>query len=231
MIASTSIGKAGGKAFENHDERAAVRFAGGEKTQHLREIVYEVSARSGAAHRGVAAKSAAIPAVNILHASRGIPQCIFSRIAFSATADGAIDLATGESRAAVRRSRGARGARTGRARRSAIGSPMLRHPLLLPLVDYGMCGKHWFEAHAALGPLRMTPRQARRAVLHVVRFLRAAGIELDVGEATRNIRTGRSTAPSAGHRPIGVFLRGATASTRCARCSKARGRRARRCWS
>ena len=30
----------------------------------------------------------------------------------------------------------------------------LRHPLLLPLVDYGMHGRQWFEAHARLPALR-----------------------------------------------------------------------------
>ena len=26
----------------------------------------------------------------------------------------------------------------------------IRHPLLLPLVDYGTCGTQWFEAHVPL---------------------------------------------------------------------------------
>src|SRR4051812_32445429 len=55
---------------------------------------------------------------------------------------------------------------------------MLRHPLLLPLLDYGTSGRQWFEAHAVAAPLRMSAAQIRRAVLHVVRFLRANGIEL-----------------------------------------------------
>ena len=44
-------GKPGGNAFENDDERAAVRLAGGQKSHHSREIVYEVSALPGRSAR------------------------------------------------------------------------------------------------------------------------------------------------------------------------------------
>ena len=82
----------------------------------------------------------------------------------------------------------------------------LRHPLLAPLVDYGLCGRRWFEAHAAPGPVRMSADQLREAVLHVVRFLRAAGVELTSELAARNIRTPIEGGPASG-RPLGVFLR------------------------
>jgi DNA-binding NtrC family response regulator/tetratricopeptide (TPR) repeat protein len=81
----------------------------------------------------------------------------------------------------------------------------LRHPLLLPLVDYGMCGARWFEAHAGLPALRGSGGQARAAALHLVRFLRAAGVELTAEGAARNVRPAIETGPS-GWRPVGVFL-------------------------
>ena len=81
----------------------------------------------------------------------------------------------------------------------------LRHPLLLPLVDYGMCGGHWFEAHARLPPLQASAAQKRDLALHLVRFLRAAGVELTAGAAARNVRPAiEARAP--GWRPVGVFL-------------------------
>jgi DNA-binding NtrC family response regulator len=82
---------------------------------------------------------------------------------------------------------------------------LLRHPLMVPLVDYGMSGRDWFEAHAVVDPLRLHPQAARGAVLHVVRFVRAAGLELTARDAERNIRVcidGSDTG-----RPVGVFLR------------------------
>src|SRR4029079_19194364 len=63
----------------------------------------------------------------------------------------------------------------------------LRHPLLLPLVDYGAFGDHWFEAHANLPPLRVPGLQAGATALHLVRFLRASGVELDAAAAWRHV--------------------------------------------
>ena len=45
-------GQAGGNAFEDRDEPFAVRLAGGEKSQHSRNILSEISAHSRAARRG-----------------------------------------------------------------------------------------------------------------------------------------------------------------------------------
>src|SRR5260221_10497258 len=81
----------------------------------------------------------------------------------------------------------------------------LRHPLLLPLVDYGMHGSRWFEAHARLPALQVPGVQARRAALHLVRFLRAADVEPDAGLSARNVRAAVETA-AASWRPVGVFL-------------------------
>jgi DNA-binding NtrC family response regulator/tetratricopeptide (TPR) repeat protein len=81
----------------------------------------------------------------------------------------------------------------------------LRHPLLLPLVDYGMHGGRWFEAHARLPALRVPAVHARRAALHLVRFLRAAGVELDAATSARSVRAAIET-PAAGWRLLGIFL-------------------------
>ncbi len=81
----------------------------------------------------------------------------------------------------------------------------LRHPLLLPLVDYGLTGAHWFEAHTRLPALRVPGADRREAALHLVRFLRAAGVELDAGLAARNVRPAVD-GPAAAWRPVGVFL-------------------------
>jgi DNA-binding NtrC family response regulator len=93
------------------------------------------------------------------------------------------------------------------ARRTAMCDRLssLRHPLLVPLLDYGMHGRVWFEAHAPANPVRMTPEQRRRAVLHVVRFLRTGGVELTSEAASRNICA--AIDGIAAWRPLGVFLR------------------------
>src|SRR3954447_20897026 len=80
------------------------------------------------------------------------------------------------------------------------------HPLLRPLVDYGTCGTRWFEAHAPAPPVRLSKTQMRRWVLHLVRFLRAAGVELTARSTARHIRTAVDGAAAPG-RPLGVFLR------------------------
>ncbi len=118
------------------------------------------------------------------------------------TDDEVVDLATGEMvRLAIER------ADAGTRDRGAACDRLagLRHPLLLPLADYGMCGGHWFEAHACLPALRVPAARAREAALHLVRFLRAADVELDAGMAARNVRPAVD-GPAAGWRPIGVFL-------------------------
>ena len=64
----------------------------------------------------------------------------------------------------------------------------LRHPLLRPLVDYGMSGRDWFEAHADIGPCRLPAAQAAGAALHLIRFLRSIGVELTAEMAMRHVR-------------------------------------------
>ena len=82
----------------------------------------------------------------------------------------------------------------------------IRHPLLLPLVDYGTCGRRWFEAHASAAALRLSPPQMRHWVLHLVRFLREAGAELTAETTARHVRVAVDGGPAPG-RPLGVFLR------------------------
>jgi DNA-binding NtrC family response regulator/tetratricopeptide (TPR) repeat protein len=81
----------------------------------------------------------------------------------------------------------------------------LRHPLLLPTIDYGMHGTRWFEAHARLPAQGVPGVHATRAALHLVRFLRAGGLELDAGMAARIVRPAIGT-PGATWPPVGVFL-------------------------
>ena len=64
----------------------------------------------------------------------------------------------------------------------------LRHPLLLPLVDYGFAEETWFEAHAVRPPLRMPAGRARQLALHLVRFLRSHDVELTAATSARHVR-------------------------------------------
>ena len=53
----------------------------------------------------------------------------------------------------------------------------LRHPLLNPLIDYGVIGSGYrFEAYALQSPLRIGSRVAHRRFPHVLRFLRVHGV-------------------------------------------------------
>ncbi|HYT77330.1 MAG TPA: hypothetical protein VEL79_21420, partial [Vicinamibacterales bacterium] len=115
-----------------------------------------------------------------------------------------VDLATGE---VVRLSTAPPLSRPEAQARGALCDRVaaLRHPLLVPLVDYGLHAGGWFEAHACVPPLRVSGPDARGAALHLVRFLRAADVELTADAAARNVRPARE-GPSAGWRPLGVFL-------------------------
>ena len=121
---------------------------------------------------------------------------------FLADEDGVVDLATGESiRLTIDRVE-----RRASTRADACDVLFgLRHPLLFPLVDYGVVGEHWFEAHAHLPALRVAPQQSRPCALHLVRFLRHAGVELDAAAAARNVRTAGESA-GVRWRPLGITL-------------------------
>jgi len=141
-----------------------------------------------------------ILSVSILHCGGARMPLIAER--FLADEDGVVDLATGES---IRLTIDRVETRTSTRADACDVLFGLRHPLLLPLVDYGVVGEHWFEAHAHLQALRVPPLQTRPCALHLVRFLRHAGIELDAAAAARNVRTaGEST--GARWRPLGITL-------------------------
>jgi transcriptional regulator with AAA-type ATPase domain/tetratricopeptide (TPR) repeat protein len=118
--------------------------------------------------------------------------------------DGVIDLATGES---VRLAIAASLPREDARQRSEMCDRLfaLRHPLLIPLIDYGGVGGDWFEAHAVVPPLRVSAADARRAALHLLRFLRRAGVVLSGDAAGRHVRPALE-GPSIGWRPIGLSL-------------------------
>jgi len=117
--------------------------------------------------------------------------------------DEVVDLATGET---VRLSIDA-APRTGA--RAALCDRLfgLRHPLLLPLVDYGACADGWFEAHANLPALRVPGIDSRTLALHLVRFLRACGIEPDAAAVARHVRAAVDAPSDVSRRPVGVRLR------------------------
>ena len=80
----------------------------------------------------------------------------------------------------------------------------IQHPLLLPMVDYGLWRDRWFEAHAVMPPLR-APGGAAAQALHLIRFLRDVGVELSGRQAARHVRAA-TRRPADGWRPIGVRL-------------------------
>jgi transcriptional regulator with AAA-type ATPase domain/tetratricopeptide (TPR) repeat protein len=93
----------------------------------------------------------------------------------------------------------------------------LCHPLLVPLVDYGLAGDSWFEVHAARPPLD-AGGGSRVLALHLVRFLRARGIDLTASAAERHVRAAVDRPESARVRAVGWRLvpRGAIDAVRCA---------------
>src|SRR5262245_6158001 len=66
----------------------------------------------------------------------------------------------------------------------------IRHPLLLPIVDFGLAEGSWFEAHAAIAPLRSARQDASGVALHLVRFMGACGIRLSAETAARHVTPG-----------------------------------------
>ena len=82
----------------------------------------------------------------------------------------------------------------------------LRHPLLNPLVDYGVAGpRALFEAFALEHPGGRAPRAPARPARHVSRFLEGHGVFLPAELARVAIRRAPARAP-AGTRPVGVVL-------------------------
>src|SRR4051812_1454706 len=91
--------------------------------------------------------------------------------------------------------------------REAVCSELagIRHPLLVPIVDFGLAGGHWFEAHAHVAPLRSAGNATRSAALHLVRFMHARGVALSGEMAARHVRPAVAIASPA-WRPLGVTL-------------------------
>ena len=116
-----------------------------------------------------------------------------------------VDLATGET---VRLTIAPALSPTERAARAALCDRLsvVRHPLLIPLIDYGGAGPNFFEAHGCLPPLRVSGADARRAALHLVRFLRKIGATLTADAAARHVRPAIDGG-SSGWRPIGTVLK------------------------
>jgi DNA-binding NtrC family response regulator/tetratricopeptide (TPR) repeat protein len=117
---------------------------------------------------------------------------------------GAMDLATGEPVRISVAELDACGERARDALCSALAD--LRHPILVPLLDYGVAHGRWFEAHPAVPRLRASPIQAGRAARHLGRFLLAADIRMSGEDCDRNVRGSTPGGPSA-WRPVGVRLR------------------------
>jgi DNA-binding NtrC family response regulator/tetratricopeptide (TPR) repeat protein len=82
----------------------------------------------------------------------------------------------------------------------------LRHPLINPLIDYGLIdGRHRFEAYATRPPIRVSARMADRLTAHGLRFLQAHALPLaqsNLDSVVRSITVTRSFSV----RPLGVVL-------------------------
>ena len=95
----------------------------------------------------------------------------------------------------------------------------LRHPLINPLIDYGLVdSQQRFEAYAAQPAIRVSTRTADRLKAHGLRFLQAHAVSLgqtDLNPLIRAIESGPSTrvsdrskkaGPSISIRPLGIVL-------------------------
>jgi DNA-binding NtrC family response regulator/tetratricopeptide (TPR) repeat protein len=127
-----------------------------------------------------------------------------------------IDLATARVVLVALRDPGARRSQIDWAERCAMLA-RLRHPLLNPLIDFGVAGPtSLFEVYAPRGRLDASPSAARTVITHAMRFLNAHGIQLPQPMATCLLRPVERSRPGSGmrERPIGVVLqpRGAMAA-------------------
>ena len=132
-----------------------------------------------------------------------MPQLLADR--FLASGSSWVDLASG---AAVRVRLAPAGSRANQIAWNSCCAVLanLRHPLINPLVDYGMAdARHVFEAYAMRGPIRATGASAAGLVDHVIKFLQANGVGLPRPLADYVLRE-----VTVGHilpgRPVGVSL-------------------------
>ena len=120
--------------------------------------------------------------------------------------DAWFDIATGLQVEVTIRSAASRHAQLAWADRCAMLA-RLRHPLLNPLVDYGVAGSaSLFEAHMVLPSVIVRPACAPRMVRHACRFLQAHGITLDAGAARLTFRAVLASATARRCRPVGLVL-------------------------
>jgi hypothetical protein len=114
----------------------------------------------------------------------------------------ALDLATGER---VRLTIEEVPARTMIRDREAMCAELsgIRHPLLVPIVDFGLAEGRWFEAHSEVPALSVARDQSRDAALHLVRFLDSRGVVLTAEASGRHVRPAMN-ASSTGWRPLGI---------------------------
>ena len=83
----------------------------------------------------------------------------------------------------------------------------LRHPLINPLIDYGLIdSQHRFEAYAAQPAIRVSIRAANHLKAHGLRFLQSHGVPLGAVPSTRAIERSLRTSRSSSFRPLGVVL-------------------------
>ena len=119
-----------------------------------------------------------------------------------------IDLATARAVLVAVRDAGAKRSQVEWAERCAMLS-LLRHPLLNPLIDFGVAGPaSLFEVYAPRGRLAASPAAARTVITHAMRFLAAHGIQVPPPMAPyllRQVERSR-TAGGVRERPIGVVL-------------------------
>ena len=115
-----------------------------------------------------------------------------------------LDLASGER---VRLAIDEAPARTVIREREAVCSELagIRHPLLVPIVDFGLADGCWFEAHTPIAALPSARDESRRAALHLVRFMHARGMNFSGDMAGRHVRPAVE-GDSAGWRPLGITL-------------------------
>ena len=120
--------------------------------------------------------------------------------------DGWFDTATAERVSVVVRPAGPRHAQIEWAERCAMLA-VLRHPLLVPLIDYGAASDTTiFEAFALQSPLVGTRTSLSHLVRHGTRFLEAHGVVLSAADAANVMRPLVTSSGTIRGRPVGLSL-------------------------
>jgi transcriptional regulator with AAA-type ATPase domain/tetratricopeptide (TPR) repeat protein len=120
--------------------------------------------------------------------------------------DGWFDTATAERVSVVVRPAGPRHVQIEWAERCAMLA-VLRHPLLVPLIDYGAASDTTiFEAFAMEPPLIGTRTSLSHLVRHGTRFLEAHGVVLSAADAANVMRPLVTSSAAVRGRPVGLSL-------------------------